>query len=265
MSNSWLRLWHDMPTDPKWRTLARISGESIPLVISVYTCLLVDASRNVTRGHVTVTDEDLASLLDVTEAQIAAVHAAMEGRVLDNGYLTGWEKRQPKREDQGSEESGAKSAAQRKKEQRDRERLEKEARENAKKSSDVTDGHDESRNVTLDKDKDKDKEESIKEPKGSLGRATRKCPDSFSVDEALLTWAAEKAPLADLAVETAKLRDHTFKNAISDWAGAWRNWIRKAQQDAASRTTRRPAQQGKHSAAAQTIFGKDQTGAIIDV
>ncbi|ENW0797054.1 MULTISPECIES: hypothetical protein, partial [Escherichia] len=22
MANAWLRLWHDMPNDPKWRTIA---------------------------------------------------------------------------------------------------------------------------------------------------------------------------------------------------------------------------------------------------
>ncbi len=26
---SWLRLWHDMPTDPKWRVIAKRSGQSI--------------------------------------------------------------------------------------------------------------------------------------------------------------------------------------------------------------------------------------------
>lgn len=58
--------------------------------------------------------------------------------------LSGWEKRQPKREDAGDPESGAKSAAQRKREQREREKAEQEK----------IGCHDESRNVTLDKDKD---------------------------------------------------------------------------------------------------------------
>ncbi|EOP2197647.1 hypothetical protein QSF09_003200, partial [Escherichia coli] len=26
MANAWLRLWHDMPNDPKWRTISRVSG-----------------------------------------------------------------------------------------------------------------------------------------------------------------------------------------------------------------------------------------------
>ncbi len=149
MANEWLRLWHDMPNDPKWRTIARISKQPISLVISLFTHLLVDASRNVTRGHINVTAEDLASALDVTEEQITAVLCAMEGRVKEGDVLIAWEKRQPRREDLGNPETGIKSAAQRKREQRDRE---KEASNNPQNTL----SHDASRNVTLDKDKDKD-------------------------------------------------------------------------------------------------------------
>jgi len=138
----WLRLWHDMPNDPKWRTIARVSSQPISLVQAMYVHLLVDASRNVTRGHVTVTKEDIASALDVTDEQVEAVFSAMQGRVLDGDKLSGWEGRQPKREDAGNPESGAKSAAQRKREQR--ERLKKEAEEKASHdaSRTVTTGHD---------------------------------------------------------------------------------------------------------------------------
>lgn len=134
----WLRLWHDMPNDPKWRTIARVSAQPIALVQAMYVHLLVDASRNVTRGHVTVTKEDIASALDVTDEQVESVFEAMQGRVLDGDYVTGWSKRQPKREDIGSSESGAKSAAQRKREQRERQKA----------AQEKEDGHDESRKVT---------------------------------------------------------------------------------------------------------------------
>ncbi|WP_202109728.1 hypothetical protein [Bordetella sp. 02P26C-1] len=152
MANEWLRLWHDMPNDPKWRTVARVSAQPIALVQAVYMHLLVDASRSVTRGHVTVTTEDLASALDVTEDAIEAILAAMQGRVLDGQYLSGWDKRQPKREDTGSEKTGAKSAVQRKRDQRERER-------SAAQLDESRQCHDESREVTLDKDKEEDKEE----------------------------------------------------------------------------------------------------------
>jgi len=151
MSNSWLRLWHDMPNDPKWRTVARISGEPISLVQAIYIHLLVDASRNVTRGHADVTVEDMASALDVTEEQVEQIYSAMQGRVMEGNKLTGWEKRQPKREDSGDGESGAKSAAERKREQRERERL-------AQIELEKQQCHEASRNVTTDTDTDTDTE-----------------------------------------------------------------------------------------------------------
>lgn len=181
MANQWLRLWHDMPTDPKWRTIARASGQPISLVQAVYLHLLVDASRNVTRGHATVTQEDLASALDVTEGEVESVLAAMQGRVLQEMRLLGWEARQPKREDSGDETTGAKSAAQRKQEQRERDRL-------AALASEDKQCHDASRNVTLDKDKEEETDK--EEDKGKAPRkraATPPPPDRPThVDEQ--TW-----------------------------------------------------------------------------
>lgn len=179
MANEWLRLWHDMPTDPKWRTIARVSGQPIALVQAVYLHMLVDASRNVTRGHVTVTQEDLASALDVTDDQIYAILQAMHGRVLHGDELTGWTKRQPKREDNGNHETGAKSAAERKREQRKRDRLEQEVTgcHGADEAC-----HELTRNVTTDKDKDTDKDLTQRETIVSLvandvGSKVDKVPD----------------------------------------------------------------------------------------
>ncbi|WP_261424382.1 DnaT-like ssDNA-binding domain-containing protein [Serratia proteamaculans] len=146
MANSWLRLWHDMPNDPKWRTVARLSGQPIALVQATYVHLLVSASQSVTRGHADVTAEDLASALDVTDRDIALILDAMQGRVLEGTCLSGWDKRQVKRDDSGNPETGAMSAAERKRAQRERQRLAKESQG----------GHDGSRKVTPDKDKDKD-------------------------------------------------------------------------------------------------------------
>ncbi len=108
MANSWLRLWHDMPNDPKWRTIARASGQPIPTVIAVYVHMLVEASANATeRGRTQPNAENLASALDVQEAEIVAVLSAMEGRVVESGRLTGWMHRQPEREDGSPERSKA--------------------------------------------------------------------------------------------------------------------------------------------------------------
>ena len=153
MANTWLRLWHDMPNDPKWRTISRISGQPVSLVQATYIHILVSASQNVTRGHTDVTNEDLASALDVTEEEISSVVNAMQGRVLDGSSVSGWERRQVKKEEGGNPESLAMTAAERKRKQRERDK--NRALEDAQKGG-VTGGHDESQKVTPDKDKDKD-------------------------------------------------------------------------------------------------------------
>lgn len=55
------------------------------------------------------------------------------------------------------------------------------------------------------------------------------------------TWAKTETPLVNIDSATATFRDHTFKTAMTDWAGAWRNWLRKDQQYAAERATNRRA------------------------
>ena len=73
--------------------------------------------------------------------------------------------------------------------------------------------------------------EDIEEAKAS-SRGAKKCPASFVLTDDLKTWASIECPSVNVTNETAKLRDHTFKTARSDWPGTWRNWMRKAQEDA---------------------------------
>jgi hypothetical protein len=97
-----------MPNDPKWRTIAKASGQPITTVISVYVHMLVDASANATeRGRTQPNAEDLASALDVETESIAAVLTAMEGRVIEGGMLTGWKHRQPEKEDGSADRARA--------------------------------------------------------------------------------------------------------------------------------------------------------------
>ncbi|MFV2276128.1 phage replisome organizer, partial [Escherichia coli] len=71
-------------------------------VMAVYIHLLGRASRNVTRGHIDVTTEGLASALDVTEEAIDSILQTMQGRGLDGGLNTGWEKRPVMKEGNGN-------------------------------------------------------------------------------------------------------------------------------------------------------------------
>ena len=97
----WVRLWHDMPTDPKWRTIARKSGQRIGDVIAVFNFMMVNASSNASkRGSLNGFDiEDVATALDLKDEDVEAILSAMQGKVVDGEFLSGWEKRQPKRDD----------------------------------------------------------------------------------------------------------------------------------------------------------------------
>jgi len=98
---NWVRLWEDMPTDPKWRVIARRSGRPLSEVIAVFVFMMTNAGANAAdRGRLSNwDDEDVAAALDMDGDHVSAIRLAMEGKTIIDGQLTGWEKRQPKRED----------------------------------------------------------------------------------------------------------------------------------------------------------------------
>lgn len=116
----WVRLYHDMPTDPKWRVIARKAGQRIGDVMAVFNFVLVNASANgAERGRVNnLSNEDVAAALDLDEKDVKAILEAMEGRVIAGDRLTAWEARNPKRED---------DAAQRTRDYRERKRTQRDA------------------------------------------------------------------------------------------------------------------------------------------
>ncbi len=99
MKMDWLRLWHELPTDPKWRVVSRRSGRPLPEIISIYILMLVNASQSEERGTLEHWDDEVAAAaLDMETEQVLSIREAMQGVVLENNYLTGWERRQPERE-----------------------------------------------------------------------------------------------------------------------------------------------------------------------
>lgn len=93
MAESWVRLWSDMTTDPKWQTIARKSGKPRYLVIALFAHLMLEANAAEDRGSVdAVVVEDVASALDCDEADVMAIMDAMQGRVIVDGRLAGWER-----------------------------------------------------------------------------------------------------------------------------------------------------------------------------
>lgn len=123
MAQSWVRLWAGATTDPKFQTIARKSGQPRYLVIALFTHLLLEANEADDRGSLDEVDiEDVASALDCDEEAVEAILQAMEGRVIEGGRLSGWDKRQPIREDSGSEKTGALSSTERSRLHRERKR-----------------------------------------------------------------------------------------------------------------------------------------------
>jgi len=106
---SWVRLWADMPTDPKWRVIAKRSGRPLSEVLAVFVFMLTNAGANATeRGELqNWCSDDVAAGLDLEPEHVDAIYQAMQGKTLDGDKLTGWEKRQPKREDGSAERAKA--------------------------------------------------------------------------------------------------------------------------------------------------------------
>jgi len=190
---SWVRLWHDMPTDPKWRSIARKSEQRLGDVIAVFTFVMVNASANETeRGTLAGFDpEDVGSALDLEADAVAAIVDAMRGKVLAGDRLAGWDKRQPKREDA--------TAAERKAAQRERDKAER---------------HAVSRNVTPrhapDTDTDTDSSDAHIAPEGPVSAATKK-EYAFQGNVIRLTepdlgrWAKTYHAIPDIRAELASL------------------------------------------------------------
>ena len=102
----WVRLWEDMPNDPKWRVVARRAGRPVGEVLAVFIHMMTNAGSTEHRGRLEGwSDEDVAIALDFEPVNVTAIREAMQGKTLEGDHLTGWEKRQPAREDGSADRS----------------------------------------------------------------------------------------------------------------------------------------------------------------
>jgi hypothetical protein len=81
--------------------------------------------------------------------------------------------------------------------------------------------------------------------RGSGGPRGSRLPDDFTVTAEMVAWARANAPNVNGRRETEKFRD--YFRALSgqkatkvDWPATWRNWMRKAADDARARASPRP-------------------------
>lgn len=157
--SQWVRLWEDMPNDPKWRVVARRAGRPVSEVLAVFIHMMTNAGASGNRGSMASwSDEDVAIAIDAEPEHVTAIREAMQGKTLDGEHLTGWERRQPKRED---------SSTERVRELRERERAERNALEHSETQCNACET---TRNAPEEKREDKSREE--KKERSSL------CSDS---------------------------------------------------------------------------------------
>lgn len=138
----WIRLWEDMPNDPKWRVVAKRARRPVSEVLAVFVHMLTQAGASAERGSLTTwDDEDVATAIDAKPEHVTAIRMAMQGKTLDGQRLSGWENRQPIREDGSAERAAAR---------RERIRIEKLAAE-AQRSLDLGPGPPETGQTACDR------------------------------------------------------------------------------------------------------------------
>jgi hypothetical protein len=84
-----------------------------------------------------------------------------------------------------------------------------------------------------------------KEPVGSRKKRATPPPDIYPINDEMRAWAEEHAPSVMLVVETAKMLDWARggDHKKVDWLAAWRNWMRRRQDEINEKTARLPPAQ----------------------
>jgi len=249
---SWVRLWHDLPTDPKFRTIARVAKQPLSAVVAVYIFMLTDASANASeRGRTKASDENVASALDLDDDAVAAIRDAMQGRVLDGSMISGWDKRQPKREDDSADRAKAWREAKKTKEDDERTRT----RPNAKKRPE-TDTDTEKKEKKEREDNPPSTASQSQTPKGAKAKKAmgQKLPDDWQPSESHIALAASLGrnrdwlnDQADRMRGWAKANSHRPVTSKSDWNAAFRNWLKNNHETAQPATGRGAPAPVKHN------------------
>jgi hypothetical protein len=117
---AWCRLWNEFPTDPKWQGIARDARARLPWwrrrfsrlrptdVKSLWTSLMAFANQFAggDRGSIVgFSVSDWAASDHVPQVEARAIYAELEHRkMIADGKLTAWKRRNPAREDSTSTE-----------------------------------------------------------------------------------------------------------------------------------------------------------------
>lgn len=211
----WFRWWHGTVTDPKFMWVSRRSGRPLSEVIAVWAALLETASNGETRGNVSCFDSVSHDCLMGFEDGICdRIVAAMtdKGMIDADGNLTGWERRQPKREDLPSAESRAKSSTERVRAYRDRMKLQRgETNETAMKRSETQE--------TAREEESREEGKPPTSPDGEVSPPDEKSSDADVTGQVALLQTAKPTDKAKSDQRGARLpTDWRLPKAWGDWA-----------------------------------------------
>lgn len=99
----WWRAHHGLPTDPKWITVAKVAGHDVTPghVVAVWVAILDYASQSSPRGSVVgFHGDDIAASFRWPDDQVQAIVDALTvRRLIVDGCVTEWAKRQRRKED----------------------------------------------------------------------------------------------------------------------------------------------------------------------
>jgi hypothetical protein len=239
---NWVRLWDDMPADPKWRLIALKTERPISEVIAVFNFMLIRASDWEHRGSIDGWNDDVVgAALELDGRHIETIRTAMQGLVLDGNQLKGWEKRQPDRERDRTETSTERVRA-------FRERKKHGGNGDETENVSETKRNNETHETLPDKSqirKDKSRLESTRARAREVElNSTPKV--KISVPERPNDQAHRDAERFGLntteavEVEYERFRDYNLARGamLADWDAAWRNWLAKTGEFASKRAVR---------------------------
>lgn len=215
----WFRWHHGAVSDPKFQLVAKRAGSSVADVIAVWACLLEAASQTAQRGRAGQPDfEALDCALGLQEGRAQEIYTHMQERGLigEDGAITAWDRRQPKREDD--------TAADRKRRQRERERD----------ATGVTHSHAESRNDTQtargvpprhDRGEERRGEEIPPSSEGGKGRSRAPARPEDVSEQTWSDWLqlrkSKKAPVTETVIAGARAEAAKAGLPIEEFLRVW--------------------------------------------
>ena len=227
----WFRWYSGTFNDPKLQWVANKTCNTVASVLAVWVTILERANNSDVRGCCEGLDfESLDVSLGLEDGAVHDIYQALikKGMIVDNDMVANWDKRQPKREDDG--------AAERQRSKRDKDKLlskisELESQlENAlsRNVTAVTQCHAESQQVTTDKRRLEEKREELKPKVKTQQQHAGACEQLAEVVADRAEDLQRLFPDADIPVVVAKLLHHyRDKPCLLDpWATALK-WFQR--------------------------------------